>query len=466
MSSESKKCIKCGNFFPAERRNAKCVSCRDLTPCSICKCGIPKNQNRKTCKKCSAEKNVDSSKPKEKTCPAIIGGKIGDRVCGKNTRKEFDFEYCGFHKQEYRQQQDIRAGKIGKYCTAHSSCSGENGYKAFLELDDEHDHCEGCRALRQNYENGVIAECISFNKKSKNGERKCYECGKNILHDVGMMGKDSHCNVSNLCKKHFKARQNFEGTRDRDLTKKYIQQKGHEAEKDQSDDIHKLYKICATEASSCGWDFNMDIKLFKIVIQKPCYYCHCLDNNQSTRISRIDNKIEYNAKNVIPCCKTCNTMKNELVHNIFVLSCARITFYKSTQNAKMYVGILNDSDDVPYTEYMRSVKKKNIDFVLSVHQFNYFISKKCNMCGRKSSEYHFNDISRLDNGVGYEFDNCETCCSVCKSIQASFDTDEVLEKCDKITNLFNTKLDKMYNNWMMLNKRAKKDALKNIDESD
>ena len=69
------------------------------------------------------------------------------------------------------------------------------------------------------------------------------------------------------------------------------------------------------------------------------------------------------------------------------------------------------------------------------------------MCGRKSNENHCNGIDRINNDIGYEFDNCETCCAICNFIKGAFNINDVVEKCNIIATRFSAHLDELYNNW-------------------
>uniref|UniRef100_A0A6C0CB26 Uncharacterized protein n=1 Tax=viral metagenome TaxID=1070528 RepID=A0A6C0CB26_9ZZZZ len=505
MSSNQKIC-ECGNKFSASRRNAKCESCREYTKCSMCERDIPKNQNRKTCVKCSTNKKKGDL-PIQKTCPAIIGGKVDGKICGKKGNKKYGNEYCGKHKQDYRQSQDIKAGRIGKYCKSRTSCPGEDGYKAYLELSDKYEHCEGCRKLRQDYENGTTTECIKYNANTKNDDRKCYECPKGTIHCVSGMGVDVHGNVSNLCKRHFEQRQNFEKDRERDLSKRHDQQQeyekrpevierrgqyridnpekaaigsikhrskkyieDYEGQKAKNTATHTAwvdknrdkvyeyqlqrrrtvegsYEMYVERASRSGYDFDVDEISFEKIVRQPCHYCGCLEENRLSGIDRINNSIGYVKKNIVPCCTMCNMMKNTLNKETFILLCTRISSCNNNESTKLYTDILIDSKNITYLGYISSAERRKKIFELSVHQFVYFISRKCYMCGRKSNENHCNGIDRINNDIGYEFDNCETCCAICNFIKGAFNINDVVEKCNIIATRFSAHLDELYNNW-------------------
>lgn len=55
---------------------------------------------------------------------------------------------------------------------------------------------------------------------------------------------------------------------------------------------------------------------FRSLIAKNCHYCDALPGNGTdakySGIDRVDNSVGYIYSNCVPCCKTCNRMKNNL----------------------------------------------------------------------------------------------------------------------------------------------------------
>ncbi|MGH7974933.1 MAG: hypothetical protein ACREBR_05365 [bacterium] len=67
-------------------------------------------------------------------------------------------------------------------------------------------------------------------------------------------------------------------------------------------------------AKKRGIVFKLTLEQFSQLITKPCFYCGCEPNSNLTGfwLDRIDNNVGYVLKNVVPCCKICNVMKNNL----------------------------------------------------------------------------------------------------------------------------------------------------------
>lgn len=53
--------------------------------------------------------------------------------------------------------------------------------------------------------------------------------------------------------------------------------------------------------------FDLSLEEVKLLVDSDCYYC---GDSNSRGIDRVNNNDYYHKNNVIPCCKTCNFMKN------------------------------------------------------------------------------------------------------------------------------------------------------------
>ena len=52
--------------------------------------------------------------------------------------------------------------------------------------------------------------------------------------------------------------------------------------------------------------------------------------------------------------------------------------------------------------------------------------------GKLGTEYKYNGIDRVDNKIGYELDNCVSCCIKCNKAKSYFGQDEFLNHIKKI----------------------------------
>src|SRR5258708_34992132 len=111
--------------------------------------------------------------------------------------------------------------------------------------------------------------------------------------------------------------------------------------------------------------------------------------------------------------------------------CGNITIVRSDglrQNKIKSCGCLNNSPKKEigysakyrkYDAYIRSAKKRNLIFELSLEEFIQITSQNCYYCGRlpeqitktsSSSIYISNGIDRKNNQLGYILNNCLPCC--------------------------------------------------------
>ena len=191
---------------------------------------------------------------------------------------------------------------------------------------------DGKRACRNETFNNKLncEECLS-KIREKEGiiykERKekglCVMCGINIENPIkGIKGT-----LVQKCEKCYENMRKVEDkrvNRDRNYGfEKKINPIGH-------------YREYADSAAKRNLSFYMTIDEFTEIVTKPCYYCKKYEDNEVIGIDRINSFIGYNIENIVPCCKLCNTMKQQLTTNEFALQIEKIylgfakNFLKST----------------------------------------------------------------------------------------------------------------------------------------
>lgn len=86
-----------------------------------------------------------------------------------------------------------------------------------------------------------------------------------------------------------------------------------------------------------------------------------------------------------------------------------------------------------FLAYKNGAKKRNIEFLLSVEQFNIFWNQNCSYC---NDEIETIGIDRRDSNKGYILENCTPCCAKCNQIKMDLTYDDFINKIIKIyTNL-------------------------------
>lgn len=73
--------------------------------------------------------------------------------------------------------------------------------------------------------------------------------------------------------------------------------------------------------------------------------------------------------------------------------------------------------------YLSAAKRRNLIFNLTFEEFLNFTNKNCYYCNSfpkqtfKNQNHHgnyiYNGIDRINNNLGYEINNCITCCKIC-----------------------------------------------------
>lgn len=94
--------------------------------------------------------------------------------------------------------------------------------------------------------------------------------------------------------------------------------------------------------------------------------------------------------------------------------------------------------NVYYAAYQYRAAKKGLEFALTREQFKTITSANCAYCGTPPTQevkpnkkvhgaYTSNGIDRVDNTVGYSFDNVVPCCYPCNRAKGSMTTKAFLE---------------------------------------
>lgn len=166
------------------------------------------------------------------------------------------------------------------------------------------------------------------------------------------------------------------------------------------------------------------------------------------------NKIYY----VKVFCTNCKkTIKNVKKHNLikgYSKSCGCISSEKLKKHVKgkpahNKVDIFCKESKIILQTYKFWAKKRNLNFKLSLEELQYLIMQPCKYCGLKLSNqkntkkgiFKYNGIDRWDNSIGYEKENCLTCCNHCNFIKRDIENGaKFIEHIQKILNYHNLNL--------------------------
>lgn len=100
--------------------------------------------------------------------------------------------------------------------------------------------------------------------------------------------------------------------------------------------------------------------------------------------------------------------------------------------------------NILYGRYKKSAEKRGLSFNLTKEQFRELTNKNCYYCGGTPNQvifkrdangvYTYNGIDRVNNEIGYEIENCVSCCKHCNIMKNSFNKDEFKNHIIKIYN--------------------------------
>jgi len=103
------------------------------------------------------------------------------------------------------------------------------------------------------------------------------------------------------------------------------------------------YIYCANSAEVRGIKFDLSFQEFMQLWQEPCEYCG--DEIESIGIDRTDSSKGYSVDNIVPCCGTCNLMKNTNDKDLFLAQCKKITEFNFSKIKDGQTSIRQVSDN-------------------------------------------------------------------------------------------------------------------------
>jgi hypothetical protein len=59
--------------------------------------------------------------------------------------------------------------------------------------------------------------------------------------------------------------------------------------------------------------FELSIEQYTTITKQPCYYCGVEIGTKSGGLDRKDNSVGYTLENVLPCCRDCNRVRNNVL---------------------------------------------------------------------------------------------------------------------------------------------------------
>lgn len=131
---------------------------------------------------------------------------------------------------------------------------------------------------------------------------------------------------------------------------------------------------------------------------------------------------------------------NKPVHHA-ICSCGKQ--YKGTMRQFRHFKCENTeklADKELYDKYKYSAKVREIEFKLTLEQFNMFTRMSCTYCDADPSMEvrgeKFNGLDREDSSKGYVLNNVTACCATCNKMKGTLTSEEFVEKIRQIHSYF------------------------------
>lgn len=110
-------------------------------------------------------------------------------------------------------------------------------------------------------------------------------------------------------------------------------------------------------------------------------------------------------------CRCGCPLHNEVVVSTTDLQCGkRVCCGCTTHNSELENKIIK-----AFCSYRKNAETRDLILTITREQFASLVTQRCHYCGRTPEERSclINGVDRLDNAVGYVWDNCVPCCFEC-----------------------------------------------------
>lgn len=236
-----------------------------------------------------------------------------------NKTKLIDNRYCDKHQSEAWRKQTGNEGN--KLCNNY-----KRGCDIILPADFKYSYCHKCRntdkvrlrdfkkgANKRNIPNELTDNEILelMNKNCEYCDVRPYTKNANGIDRINNDRNEGYkiCNVNSCCSICNK----MKGTSTLDDFYKYCENIYENYPSNEMIDNRiyiKSYADIKYKANKRNIPFKITIDEYKSKMSKKCFYC-CNTNGNKNGLDRIDSGGIYEINNTVPCCGTCNLMKNK-----------------------------------------------------------------------------------------------------------------------------------------------------------
>ena len=145
-------------------------------------------------------------------------------------------------------------------------------------------------------------------------------------------------------------------------------------------------------------------------------------------------------------CDICNKekrMSTQTIDNAKSCGCERYkrTYKPIGSGKRSPIGTIVEINTI-ISIYKSNAKKRNLVFNLSYKEMEMLVLSNCFFCGDKGdnvlrkkgyADFNYCGVDRVNNNIGYEVDNCVSCCQWCNEAKNNNAIDVFIDKCKKVS---------------------------------
>jgi hypothetical protein len=400
---------------------------------SCIKCNVEiteenKVSGRNSCKDCERKRRREYTQKKVK--------ELKDKICELCKNKKIE-DYCENCKNLY-----------SKKCSKCQENKLMNNY-----VSSRHNVCKSCNPVKKNTSKD---EWLKINKHIK--EKQCIDCKETkdindfVYHTNNFRNQCKKCILSKKYYETYRNKKREENEEDYLKHNSKMHREWAEKNKEHYEKYYKEYNstlkrhinnaiLKAKNKQEITKENRGELyDLFNNLMVADCVYC---GNNKSNigkynGADRVDSSKCYSQENCKSCCITCNMIKNTMDIGSFLKKCAEISIHNNLNiiNSDDYRIKFHKDMSLPdttssYNLYKHKAKDRNINFNITEREYLNIIKNNCYLCGKTNSKKIIG-IDRVDNNIGYELDNCKSCCKYCNYMKNKTDLNDFLTHIQKI----------------------------------
>lgn len=169
---------------------------------------------------------------------------------------------------------------------------------------------------------------------------------------------------------------------------------------------------------------------FENLVHSPCYYCGEFNPEKTLNsIGRKNLNENYCLSNTVTSCQICCMIKNTMNQTTFIKRVKHIlSFQQIVEQKYKFTDAFPDYNGGTYNDYKKRAENKNLEFSITISEYNAIIHNDCYICGKFSTSTHRNGIDRYDDTLGYTVDNSYPCCANCNYMKKQYSFQNFIDR--------------------------------------